>query len=224
MSLVATDVRKHFGSAEVIRGINLEIQEGEFVSLVGKSGSGKSTLLYILSSLDFASSGTVRIDDANIHEMSAKDLHGFRNRHMGFVFQFHYLLPEFTALENVLMPALKAGMVAEKRPHAVRLLERFGLTDHQHHLPAQMSGGQMQRVAIARALVMEPRYIFADEPTGALDSSNVAVISDIFRQINAGMGTTIICVTHDPDFARLAPRQIHLVDGRIEGTNSGRVR
>ena len=216
MSLVANDLCKNFGEARVIRGVSFEIEDGQFVSLVGKSGSGKSTLLYLLSSLDFPSSGSVRIDGRELTGMDSQELHGFRNRRMGFVFQFHYLLPEFTAIENVLMPALKAGEVEARRPEAERLLREFDLGGHMHHYPSQLSGGQAQRVALIRSVIMQPRFLFADEPTGALDSKNAGIIGDLFRRINAEMNTTIICVTHDPDFAALAPRQVRLVDGTLQ--------
>ncbi|PJZ77550.1 ABC transporter ATP-binding protein [Leptospira neocaledonica] len=217
MGIILENVKKSFGKppTEVIKDISLDIQEGEFVSLTGKSGSGKSTLLYLISSLDDPSQGNISIDGRKISSLSQTDLHSFRNLHMGFVFQFHYLLPEFTALENVLMPALKAGKLKEKREDAIRLLKRFDLGDKLDHIPSKLSGGQMQRVSIARALVMKPRYLFADEPTGALDSVNAKIVMDIFRDINKTEGTTVIMVTHDPDFAKSAKRQIKLVDGMI---------
>lgn len=217
MSILLENVKKSFGKppTEIIRGVSLEIKPGEFVSLTGKSGSGKSTLLYLISSLDDPSQGNISIDGKTIRSLSQKDLHSFRNLHMGFVFQFHYLLPEFTALENVLMPALKAGKLKEKREEAIRLLQRFDLGDKLDHIPSKLSGGQMQRVSIARSLVMRPRYLFADEPTGALDSANAKIVMDIFRAINKTEGTTVIMVTHDPDFAKSAKRQIKLVDGLI---------
>ncbi|MEI7013996.1 ABC transporter ATP-binding protein [Leptospira licerasiae] len=217
MGIILENVKKSFGKppVDVIKGISLEIKENEFVSLTGKSGSGKSTLLYLISSLDDPSQGVISIDKKKISSLSQTDLHSFRNLHMGFVFQFHYLLPEFTALENVLMPALKAGKLKEKREDAIRLLKRFDLGDKLDHIPSKLSGGQMQRVSIARALVMRPRYLFADEPTGALDSANAKIVMDIFKDINRTEGTTVIMVTHDPDFAKSAKRQIKLVDGMI---------
>ncbi|EID99625.1 ABC transporter ATP-binding protein [Leptospira licerasiae] len=217
MGIILENVKKSFGKppVDVIKGISLEIKENEFVSLTGKSGSGKSTLLYLISSLDDPSQGVISIDKKKISSLSQTDLHSFRNLHMGFVFQFHYLLPEFTALENVLMPALKAGKLKEKREDAIRLLKRFDLGDKLDHIPSKLSGGQMQRVSIARALVMRPRYLFADEPTGALDSANAKIVMDIFKDINRTEGTTVIMVTHDPDFAKSAKIQIKLVDGMI---------
>ncbi|TGM12851.1 ABC transporter ATP-binding protein [Leptospira selangorensis] len=217
MGIILENVIKSFGKppTDIIKGISLEIKENEFVSLTGKSGSGKSTLLYLISSLDDPSQGKISIDGRRISSLSQADLHSFRNLHMGFVFQFHYLLPEFTALENVLMPVLKAGKLKEKREDAIRLLKRFDLGDKLDHIPSKLSGGQMQRVSIARALVMKPRYLFADEPTGALDSANAKIVMDIFKDINKTEGTTVIMVTHDPDFAKSAKRQIKLVDGMI---------
>ncbi|TGK58215.1 ABC transporter ATP-binding protein [Leptospira wolffii] len=217
MSIRLENVRKSFGKppTDIIKDVSLEIKAGEFVSLTGKSGSGKSTLLYLISSLDDPTQGKVHIDGKDLASLPPKELHMFRNRHMGFVFQFHYLLPEFTSLENVLMPALKAGVREEKKKDAIELLERFGLGDKLDHIPSQLSGGQMQRVSIARALVMRPRYLFADEPTGALDSANAKIVMDIFKNINKQDGTTVIMVTHDPDFAKSAKRQIHLIDGKI---------
>lgn len=217
MAILLEHVRKSFGvpPVDIIKNISFEIQKGEFVSLLGKSGSGKSTLLYLISSLDNPTSGSIKIDGKDLHKIPSKELYNFRNKNMGFVFQFHYLLPEFTALENVLMPALKANILEEKRKHAIDLLERFGLADKLHHRPSQLSGGQMQRVSIARSLVMNPSYIFADEPTGALDSMNAKIVMDIFKDVNKEFQTTIILVTHDEDFAQSAQRQIHLVDGSL---------
>lgn len=210
-------VTKSFGNppSEVIRGVSFAVKDGEFASLTGKSGSGKSTLLYIVSTLDAPTTGSVIIDGLNVSEMAPRELHEFRNRNMGFVFQFHYLLPEFTALENVLMPARKAGVMAEKRAYAEHLLEKFDLKGKMGSRPGQLSGGQAQRVAIARALLMRPKYIFADEPTGSLDSTNAGIVMDIFKRINKEEKCTIIYVTHDPDFAKLAKRRISLVDGAL---------
>jgi putative ABC transport system ATP-binding protein/lipoprotein-releasing system ATP-binding protein len=211
------DVKKTFGTppTNVLKGISLDIKDGEFVALTGKSGSGKSTLLYIVSTLDNPSSGEVEISDEKVTQMSQKRLHEFRNEKMGFVFQFHYLLPELNALENVLMPARKTKKQIEKREHAEYLLKEFGLEKKHDRLPRQLSGGEQQRVAIARALIMQPQYLFADEPTGNLDSVNGEKVMNIFKTINQDMKTTVIMVTHDPDFAQLASRQIFLVDGLV---------
>jgi len=219
MSIVATHVGKSIGtpSVSVLSDISLEIKDGEFVSLTGRSGSGKSTLLYILSSLDTPTAGTVEIAGHDFGKMPPEELYRFRNQEMGFVFQFHYLLAELTAIENVLMPTLKLKRQEERRPHAEMLLKQFGLAEKHNRLPRQLSGGEQQRLAIARALVMEPKYLFADEPTGALDTANGEIVMQIIRDVNLQHGTTIVLVTHDPDFAAEAQRQIRLVDGRLAG-------
>ncbi|MCE9598307.1 MAG: ABC transporter ATP-binding protein [Spirochaetia bacterium] len=216
MKLKVQKLCKNFGSppAEVIRDVSFSVAEGEFMSLTGKSGSGKSTLLYMISTLDHATSGSVEIDGVDVATLSEKDLHRFRNRHMGFIFQFHYLLPEFTVLENVLMPAVKAREESKRLSRAKDLINQFDLSEKLDHLPGQLSGGQQQRVAIARALLMEPDFIFADEPTGALDSANGKIVMDIFEQISKKK-TTVIYVTHDTEFAEKARRKIRLKDGRI---------
>jgi putative ABC transport system ATP-binding protein/lipoprotein-releasing system ATP-binding protein len=219
MGIVLRNVTKAFGypPLPVLRNISLTIEDGEFVSLTGRSGSGKSTLLYILSTLDRPTSGEVLMGGQNVPALSAPELHRFRNERMGFVFQFHYLLPELNALENVLMPARKTRQEGSRRPYAVELLTGFGLGSKLESLPRQLSGGEAQRVAVARALLMQPRYIFADEPTGNLDSANGEMVVRIFQEINRTRGTTLIMVTHDADFAAMAGRQIVLRDGRILG-------
>lgn len=215
--LVLRDVRKTFGTppTEVLKGISFEITPGQFIALTGRSGSGKSTLLYIVSSLDQPSSGHLLIDGRDLTSMSEPELHAFRNQRMGFVFQFHYLLPELTAIENVLMPTFKTKTTHARRQRAAFLLEEFGLGQKADRLPRQLSGGEQQRVAIARALIMEPTYLFADEPTGNLDSVNGETVMRILKKINQDMGTTIVMVTHDPDFANMASRRIHLIDGML---------
>ncbi len=217
MSIRLEKVIKSFGDPpiEIIKSVSFDLADGEFVALTGKSGSGKSTLLYMISSLDNPSSGTVTLQDQNIAEMDQRALHRFRNQNMGFIFQYHYLLPEFTALENVLMPAIKAGIADTKRNEATALLKRFELENRMNNLPSQLSGGESQRVAIARALIMNPQYIFADEPTGSLDSANAINVMEIFKEVNRDTGCTIIYVTHDTDFAAMAQKQILLVDGQI---------
>ncbi len=211
------DVHKSFGSpaVDILKGISFDIADGEFVSLTGRSGSGKSTLLYIVSSLDNPSKGSVVIDEQEVSSMDLSALHRFRNEHMGFVFQFHYLLPELTSLENILMPARKAKRIDELKPYAEHLMEQFNIADKRHQRPKELSGGQQQRVSIARSLIMQPRYLFADEPTGNLDSMNSEIVIDIFRKINQENNTTIVFVTHDNDFAKLADRQIVLKDGKV---------
>jgi lipoprotein-releasing system ATP-binding protein len=199
----------------VLKGINLTINDGEFVSLVGKSGSGKSTLLYIISTLDNPTEGEVFYDHKKLQDFQAEDIYSLRNRNIGFVFQFHYLLAELTALENILLPARKANQVEQRRDFALELIKIVGLEGKEHRYPGELSGGEQQRLAIARALVMEPKYIFADEPTGNLDSANGQIIMDLFKKFNQEKGTTIIYVTHDVDFASIAKRKITLVDGNL---------
>lgn len=224
MALQAIQVSKSFGEppTKVLHELNFVINHGEFVALTGRSGSGKSTLLYLLGALDFPTSGTVLVDDHDISKISSEALHELRNRSVGFVFQFHYLLPELTAIENVLMPARKAAAKGVdtkqyvERAHA--LMKEFGLSDKNNRLPRQLSGGEQQRVAIARALSMRPKYLFADEPTGALDTANGEIVMSLFERTNREDGTTVILVTHDPGFAARASRQIKLVDGHISST------
>lgn len=201
---------------DVLKDINLEINNGEFISLVGRSGSGKSTLLYIISTLDKASKGSVIYDEQDVTKIPAKQIYELRNKSIGFVFQFHYLLSELTALENVLLPARKANEYLSRQPFAMELLNEVGLKGFEHRFPAELSGGEQQRVAIARALIMKPNTIFADEPTGNLDSINGTRIIDLFEKINKEFGTTIIYVTHDREFAARAKRKIEIVDGTIK--------
>lgn len=217
MSIIMSQITKSFGEppTTVLKGINSEIKDGEFISITGRSGSGKSTLLYIISSLDKPTSGEILIDHKKLNEMSLKELHEFRNQKMGFVFQFHYLLPELTALENVLMPTLKMKKNSNYKESALSLLNEFGILDKADKLPSQISGGEQQRVAIARSLIMQPRFLFADEPTGNLDSANGMLVMNLFKRINKEKGTTIIFVTHDQFFADMASRKINLVDGLI---------
>lgn len=217
MPIVVKNLIKSFGEPpqKIIKDISLTIQDKEFVSITGRSGSGKSTLLYLISSLDRPTSGVVEIDGHNIDSLSSPELHQFRNEKMGFIFQFHYLLPELTALENVLMPTRRTHAEIIKKPRALQLLKDFDLLDKQNSLPGQMSGGEQQRVAIARALIMEPRYLFADEPTGNLDSLSGDNVLKILREAPAKTGTSVIMVTHDNDYAAMADRRIHLIDGQI---------
>lgn len=211
-------VIKSFGSPpqEILHGLTFHIDDGEFLSISGRSGSGKSTLLYIISSLDSPTIGTVKIDNRDLSTMSSDEVHHFRNVEVGFIFQFHYLLPELTALENVLLPARNLNLIEEKEEFARTLLDKLGILKLASKLPGQLSGGEQQRVAIARALIMKPRYIFADEPTGNLDTINAKIVMDILKEVNQQEGTTVCLVTHDPGFAAMAPREIYLVDGRIE--------
>jgi len=217
MSIVMKEITKSFGDppTRVLKGISGEIKNGEMLSITGRSGSGKSTLLYIISSLDRPTSGEVIIDGVPLSSLTKKELHLFRNIKMGFVFQFHHLLPELTAMENVLMPTLKVQKDPKYGKFAMELLTEFGIGDKANRFPSQMSGGEQQRVAIARALIMNPKIIFADEPTGNLDSVSGNLVMNLFKKINKIHGTTIIYVTHDEIFSEMAPRKITLVDGLI---------
>ena len=212
------DVVKSFGEPPlvVLKSLNFSIEKGEFTGITGRSGSGKSTLLYVMSGLDDLSSGSILLAGRDITEFSDREMHVFRNRNMGFVFQFHYLLPELTALENILMPARKFKLEKKKRDYALSLMESFEVIHCRDKIPSKMSGGEMQRTAVARALVMQPDILFADEPTGNLDSENGEKVMEIFRKINRELGTTVIMVTHEADYAAMASRQIRLVDGAID--------
>jgi len=217
--LKAEKLNKYFhepATFQVLHDISLVIGKGEFVSIMGKSGCGKSTLLYLLSTLDTEYEGTVDIDGIRVTGLNENAMAHFRNEHIGFVFQFHFLLPEFTALENVMLPALKLGKLnrREVEEQAMEKLRQMEMSEHAHKLSGKLSGGQQQRVAIARALINNPKIIMADEPTGNLDSANTALIFNIFNQL-AQAGNTIITVTHDHDFARKSSRILEMVDGRI---------
>lgn len=213
--LEVKNIDKTFDQTQVLFDLNFRIETGELVAITGRSGSGKSTLLYIISSLDTPTRGDVLIDGQNMVHMSSDEIHHFRNETMGFIFQFHYLLPELTAVENILMPARKTGQHTDLQVRALDLLEQVGIGAKANRLPKELSGGEQQRVAIARALIMNPKYIFADEPTGNLDSVNGNVIMDILAEIVREKKTTVIYVTHDREFAARSSYRIHLVDGRI---------
>ena len=211
------DIKKSFGSLQVLKGINLSIQKGEVVSIVGPSGAGKTTLLQIIGTLDHPDSGTVYIDSVDVTSLSQKKLSDFRNRHIGFVFQFHQLLPEFTAIENIMIPAYIAGVsTKEARKRAEELLQFMGLADRAKHKPNELSGGEKQRVAVARALVNNPAVILADEPSGSLDSQNKAELHQLFFDLRDKFGQTFVIVTHDEELASITDRTIHLRDGQIE--------
>lgn len=217
MGIQGHQLIKEFGAppTRVLHSVEVNIEDGEFVSISGKSGSGKSSLLYILSTLDNPTQGEVLVDGTNIAKLSSRDLHDFRNRQVGFIFQFHYLLPELTALENVLLGPRNLKRHEELKNRAMTLLEELEIPEQANKFPAQMSGGQQQRVAIARALILQPRYLFADEPTGNLDTTNAERVMNILTQFNQKMKATIVLVTHDPDYSRMAHREILLVDGHL---------
>jgi ABC-type lipoprotein export system ATPase subunit len=199
----------------ILHGLNAEIRSGEFVALTGRSGSGKSTLLYLLGTLDQPASGKIYFDGEDSSQWDEKRVHQFRNEKLGFVFQFHYLIPELTAIENVLLPARKLGRESEFRGRAIELLAEFGLRGKENRRATQLSGGEQQRVAVARALILRPALLLADEPTGNLDSENGETVLRLFETLNREHSMTVLMVTHDPDYAARATRQIHLVDGRI---------
>ena len=210
------NIQKSFGDLEVLKGITINVAKGEVVSIVGASGAGKTTLLQILGTLDTPSYGELIISGQTVSNLSRTALANFRNKHIGFVFQFHRLLPEFTALENVLMPAWIAGVkdaVAEKR--GKKLLSELGLADREMHLPSELSGGEQQRVAVARALMNKPDVLLADEPSGNLDSENAVVLHNLFFELRDKLGLTVIIVTHNEDLAARADRTLRMADGVI---------
>ena len=211
-------VTKSFGSLQVLKGIDLCIEKGEIVSIVGPSGAGKTTLLQIIGTLDKPDNGSVVVDGIETSTLSTNKLSEFRNKHLGFVFQFHQLLPEFTAIENIMIPAYIAGMKPkEARSRAEELLAFMGLSDRATHKPNELSGGEKQRVAVARALMNNPAVILADEPSGSLDSKNKEELHKLFFELRNKFGQTFVIVTHDETLATLTDRTIHLKDGRIVG-------
>lgn len=210
------DIHKSFGELEVLKGIDLTIDQGEVVSIVGPSGAGKTTLLQILGTLDRPDSGSVLFDGVDVSVYKERQLSAFRNRHIGFVFQFHQLLPEFTAVENVMMPALIAGVgMNDARTRAMEMLDYLHLTDRATHKPSELSGGEKQRVAVARALVNRPQVILADEPSGSLDTHNKEELHQLFFDLRRELGQTFIIVTHDEQLATITDRTIRLLDGRV---------
>lgn len=216
MVIQATNIHKSYGTLEILKGVNVDIRRGEIVSIVGKSGAGKSTLLHILGTLDSADQGNLNIADTSVKSLKAKQLADFRNRHIGFVFQFHHLLPEFTALENVCIP----GYIQNKNESTVQqraqeLLEYLGLSDRLTHKPSELSGGEQQRVAVARALINQPDVIFADEPTGNLDSAASQDMHRLIRQLRDDYRQTFVIVTHNKELADLSDRCLEMKDGLL---------
>jgi lipoprotein-releasing system ATP-binding protein len=218
----AENLEKIYGvgrnALRVLKGISLEIGKGEIISIVGPSGAGKSTLLNLIGCLDYFQNGTLTVLGKDLSNLSVEDLSGFRNRHIGFIFQFHNLLPEFTALENIMIPLMIRRVKRNvAREHAYPLLERFNLADRARHKPSELSGGECQRVAVARAIIGKPDILLADEPTGNLDRANSHMLTDMLLELGKEEGATIVIVTHDRDIAARTGKTITLIDGRIEG-------
>jgi lipoprotein-releasing system ATP-binding protein len=212
----AKGIQKSFGKLQVLKGIDLEVKKGEVVSIVGTSGAGKTTLLHILGTLDRADQGSIKINDTHVHNLKDRDLSRFRNRQIGFVFQFHYLLPEFTAIENVCIPGFIAkAPTNEVRKKAEDLLVLLGLKDRLEHKPSELSGGEQQRVAVARALINNPSVVFADEPSGNLDSANARDLHKLFFHLRDTLSQTFVIATHNEELAAMADRKITMKDGLI---------
>ncbi|MDX2172327.1 MAG: ABC transporter ATP-binding protein [Bacteroidota bacterium] len=214
--IVGKNIHKKYADLEILKGVDLEIQQGEIVSIVGSSGAGKTTLLTILGTLDKPTQGEVLINNESVFNLSEKKLAAFRNQNIGFVFQFHQLLPEFTAIENICIPALIANKSKkESEQRAIELLELFNLKDRTHHKPSELSGGEQQRVAVARALINNPKVIFADEPSGNLDSKNAEELHQLFFKLRDSFNQTFVIVTHNADLAKMADRTLVMKDGKI---------
>lgn len=215
--LQANGIYKSYGTLPILKGVDLQVAKGEIVSLVGASGAGKSTLLHIVGTLDKPDSGTVTINRTDISTLNGKQLSAFRNEHIGFVFQFHHLLPEFTALENVCIPAFIRKVSRTQAEHrAIELLELLGVNHRKDHKPNELSGGEQQRVAVARALVNSPAVVLADEPSGNLDSENATALHQLFVELRSKLDQTFVIVTHNEELAHIADRMVHIKDGMIE--------
>ena len=218
MILEATDITKSFGDLTILNGVNLSIKQKEIVSIVGSSGAGKTTLLQILGTLDSPSSGNLKINNTNPFELSSDGLSKFRNKEIGFIFQFHQLLPEFTAYENVMLPGLIRGdSKKEAKERAIMLLEKIGLKDRINHKPSELSGGEQQRAAVCRALFNQPKIIFGDEPSGNLDTKNSQELHELFFQLREEFNQTFVIVTHNKDLAKMADRTLTMMDGKFIG-------
>jgi len=215
--LRASNIYKSYGDLTILKGVDFHVSKGEIVSVVGASGAGKSTLLHIIGTLDKADSGEVRINQTDMSRLSARQLSAFRNEHIGFIFQFHHLLPEFTALENVCIPAfIRKTDRREAEQRANELLELLGLRHRSHHKPSELSGGEQQRVAVARALINSPSVVLADEPSGNLDSENATALHQLFMDLRDRLGQTFVIVTHNEELARISDRTVVMKDGRIQ--------
>lgn len=218
MILEATDITKSYGDLTILNGVNLSIKQKEIVSIVGSSGAGKTTLLQILGTLDTPSSGNLRINNTNPFDLTSDGLSGFRNKEIGFIFQFHQLLPEFTAYENVMLPGLIRGdSKKEASERAIMLLEKIGLKDRINHKPSELSGGEQQRAAVCRALFNEPKIIFGDEPSGNLDTKNSQELHELFFELREEFNQTFVIVTHNKDLAKMADRTLTMMDGKFIG-------
>jgi lipoprotein-releasing system ATP-binding protein len=214
--LEATNIQKKYGNLEVLKGIDLSISKGEIVSIVGSSGAGKTTLLQIISSLDSPDEGDVKLNGTSIVKLSANELANLRNQKIGYIFQFHQLLPEFTALENATLPALIAGLSKkEAEIDAMKLFQILGVSERAHHLPAELSGGEQQRISVARSLINKPDIVFADEPSGNLDSNSAEALHQLFFQLREELNQTFVLVTHNLDLANRCDRKIVLADGKL---------
>ncbi|PQB05975.1 ABC transporter ATP-binding protein [Aureitalea marina] len=218
----ATNIQKYFDDLHVLKGVDLNVKEGEVVSIVGASGAGKTTLLQIIGTLDTFQDGELLLNGQSIRGMNRKQLARFRNENLGFIFQFHQLLPEFTAIENVCIPAMiKKTPVAEAQAKATELLSFLGLSDRLHHKPSELSGGEQQRVAVARALINDPKIVLADEPSGNLDSESAEQLHRLFFQLREKFGQTFVIVTHNNELAAMADRKLVMQDGRMNASNNG---
>lgn len=214
--LRAKGIYKSYGDLLILKGVDFEVKQGEIVSIVGASGAGKSTLLHIIGTLEKASKGSVRINNTLIDQLSPRALSAFRNQHIGFIFQFHHLLPEFTALENVCIPAFIRGTdKKETERKAMELLQLLGVDHRSHHKPSELSGGEQQRVSVARALINQPSIVLADEPSGNLDSENATALHQLFMDLREQLNQTFVIVTHNEDLARISDRTVYMKDGQI---------